>query len=422
MSICSCKIQVFFSVTAFLNSPTPDTGDTIQLGFDFPTTAPLPPALYIPQSYTELSKVIFAELKVGSGMQSMRSLGIMVTGTPGVGKSCFVPFLMIYLVSKGFSVAVQYKLKFYHYCAETKCCTVVNLCNDGFDRTNYVNTVFLSDYNSFTSQFFEDLSYNVRAVFVSSPDPDKLQIIRSFRSRVKYFMPSWTSTELMECRRRIFSDTLNFEQCQQRMERWGGIPRVVLSDERTYKTINKELSDSLKDPSIVKKLIDRCDTSCTLFDDEYARRVQWLTPMEVSADFQYAIYRFPSPSIMFEVWHEVTELPKQMSFREYLRKADSTSLLGNIYETTIRHRTFFPNADITLYLYKLAKTSIADFEASDSIKLRLSSNVKSFEKVTNIPESQDPTDMLYWPLSQTNESFDFIQPPYIFQITKSSID
>ncbi len=137
--------------------------------------------------------------------------------------------------------------------------------------------------------------------------------------------------------------------------------------------------------------------------------------MIVSFDYLDFEYIWPSTSIMFEVYNASLELPSQLTYREMFRLCEGHTFLGKVYEYAVRRAVH--SSSVVLSLYDLTN------EKSSFIELHLSSSVlvtkidpSDFKKVFN----DAPNQHVFWPLSKTQASFDFIQPPYIFQITMST--
>ncbi len=322
-----------------------------------------------------------------------------------MGKSCFLPYLILRL-SKVVDVALQIGSRFYIYDFEKE-------TSDDFDPkihySDYIDScVFLSDIVGNTKDMYQSLSFMCRSVLVSSPDKDKINFFENFRSKSKLFMPTWHEKELLKC-----AELMKFDKdtCIYRMHHWGGIPRIVFAADEEY--YHFRLSECLRDSAIVKKLCDRCN-AFSLNDAEFSKSAQWLTPMLVYSDYREFRYDWASSYVALEFFKKVQNLDKQLSFRDVLRCADSP-LLGLIYESAVR-RTINSSSPVLNFYEMLGKAGKAVISTTPTtVQMPRSIRFVSFEK-KSLGEER-PSDHVFWPLSKTQSSFDFIKPPYIFQVT-----
>ncbi len=141
----------------------------------------------------------------------------MVSGTPGIGKSCFLTFLMLYL-SKSTNVAYKYSSSVYYYDRKSSCCSLFYPFDYNFPGSE--NCVFLCDVSDTSFPLFTKLSFDCHAVFVSSPDQSKHKILKPFLSKSTYYLPLWTIDEMLNCRK-VISHNLDDMEWKLRVERGG---------------------------------------------------------------------------------------------------------------------------------------------------------------------------------------------------------
>ena len=364
----------------------------------FPSVIALPKSIYITDSYRRLAIMILENLQ----LQSSSSLAIAVTGTPGIGKSCFLPYLALVLNRK-FCIVWQVKEDFVLCDTDQKC--------KMFEKSDMKrdDSIFLSDLNLQYSDVYLRFYFQCRVIFVSSPDVDKLKFRKKFLSHTIYYMPLWTAQEVMDYRKITGHSDLKVP-LTFRFARWGGIARILFCDNQTYSDFCKEYERVLRDPNIIKKLCDRCDMNSELDDSESSVRVQWLSHMLPSHDFGCYIYAWPSVEVKFEVFQTVQSLPTQLTFRELLREVSSSLYLGDMYETAVKRRLLY-GQKLSLKLYSLDDQETKPFNIVQSIvHVNFGSNL-SDEVLENA------TKKLYIPSAKNQVSFDFVQPPCIFQIT-----
>ncbi len=193
----------------------PNVGDTISLPYKFPSPCALPQTIFITKAYHDLAAVIVSRFQY---VKDKTSCEIMVSGTPGIGKSCFLTFLMLYL-SKSTNVAYKYSSSVYYYDRKSSCCSLFYPFDYNFPGSE--NCVFLCDVSDTSFPLFTKLSFDCHAVFVSSPDQSKHKILKPFLSKSTYYLPLWTIDEMLNCRK-VISHNLDDMEWKLRVERGGG--------------------------------------------------------------------------------------------------------------------------------------------------------------------------------------------------------
>lgn len=345
------------------------------------------------------------------------SLAMILTGTPGIGKSCFIPILLLILL-KEFSVALSVGSLFY-FTNKTGICRAVTPL-EMFKENLHDNTIFITDLIDVDSacSMYGAFGYKCRVILVTSPDSTKLKFgWKNFRDFSIKYMPSWSAKDVLSFTSRINMPSYDVS-LQLRFSRWGGIPRIIFSNDKTYRSFCLMFENCLKDPVLVQKICDRCDGNTQhLYDEDFSQRAQWLSLMLVTYNFDNYRYSFLSPSIMYEVYEKVQYLPSQLTLRERIRQCEGGPFLGNLYEDAMRR--MFAYSDIeecTLYLISLDDPN----NRIDQLKIAPSTQYVDFVSGTLDEDFTDPSNVLFFPISKSQVSFDCIQPPYIFQITRQS--
>ena len=96
------------------------------------------------------------------------------------------------------------------------------------------------------------------------------------------------------------------------------------------------------------------------------------------------------------------------------RLREGHTFLGKVYEHAVK-RAIHYTSRIILNMYNLSNQKSAPRRISLSVSI-----TKVHENDLNEKFKNELTEHLFWPLSKTQASFDFVQPPYIFQITLST--
>ena len=143
----------------------------------------------------------------------------IILGNPGIGKTFFGYYLLLYFIS-------QHKTVLY----EDKDDTAYKFSTEGvyegkidqfWGELSNENNIYIVD----GKKPLENV--NAKAILVTSP---KKSIWHSFAkvNAAIYYMPIWSYDEIEKCRGLVF-DTVEKEKAQELFDKWGGIPRYVLS-------------------------------------------------------------------------------------------------------------------------------------------------------------------------------------------------
>uniref|UniRef100_A0A7S0HPZ3 Novel STAND NTPase 3 domain-containing protein n=1 Tax=Hanusia phi TaxID=3032 RepID=A0A7S0HPZ3_9CRYP len=206
--------------------------------------------LLIRQCYRDVKKIIADNfgldeitLKQREKLNYFRTL--IISGNPGIGKSCFAYYLLLYILQTGENV--YYQIADTHYFfkpSEGKWYRVIS------ERMFQERLLFkcrgwyLCDFDPSVKTYFHEDS--VKSIVFTSPKANIFkQILKEGKAR-KYFLPVWTDEEIS-----IFLDMhktrVNLEKAKKRIEEWGNIPRMILSE--ANESLAQEIGklNSLKD-------------------------------------------------------------------------------------------------------------------------------------------------------------------------------
>ena len=238
----------------FISTDLPSVGSimTFPDSLNFPITPKLPSCIFIRECYPALSDKILDVLQSRRESSESASTLVIVCGTSGIGKSCFLSYLLLYFINNSVGVCFQHSKDTVYYCSSVRQCTVISVS----DVT--AGTVFLSDMDvSGTALRINKKLCHCFAIVASSMDRDSRKVKKFFRNPLQCFMPTWTYDEIKRCHEIVYQKLVTSDEVEKRYKRWGGIPRIVFSFKDTYSFYEAELSFYLKDPKVVVGLLDR---------------------------------------------------------------------------------------------------------------------------------------------------------------------
>lgn len=146
---------------------------------------------------------------------------IVVTGTPGIGKTVFGYYLWYLLRQDGKTVVFEQKDKWYRFSDEG----VVEGRLETFSDAGFLNDPagwYLSDPEGKPRKGFTGIT-----VVLVSPGKDKTNELLKQDEACLLFMPVWSEEELLDCRRIIFPDARSVNDVRKAFEKVGGVARAV---------------------------------------------------------------------------------------------------------------------------------------------------------------------------------------------------
>lgn len=183
--------------------------------------------LFIRSCYKDLSKIII-DGAINGSMDN-----IVVTGTPGIGKSVFGYYLLYLLRLEGKTVVFEQKEKWYRFSDEG----VVQGRFETFSDAGFLNDPagwYLSDPEGKPREGFTGIT-----VVLVSPGKDKTNEFLKQDTACLLFMPVWSEDELLECRRIIFPDARSVNDVRKAFEKVGGVARAVFRPRRFARQVGK---------------------------------------------------------------------------------------------------------------------------------------------------------------------------------------
>ncbi|CAM9895128.1 unnamed protein product, partial [Ectocarpus sp. 4 AP-2014] len=172
--------------------------------------------LFIRSCYKDLSKIII------DGPINGSTNNIVVTGTPGIGKSVFGYYLLYLLRRDGKTVVFEQKGKWYRFSDEG----VVQGRFETFSDAGFLDDPagwYLSDPEGKPREGFTGVT-----VVLVLPGNDKTNQFLKQDDACLLIMPVWSEDELLECRRIIFPHVRSVNDVKKAFEKVGGVARAVL--------------------------------------------------------------------------------------------------------------------------------------------------------------------------------------------------
>ncbi|GFR52076.1 hypothetical protein Agub_g14599 [Astrephomene gubernaculifera] len=149
----------------------------------------------------------------------------LVTGTPGIGKSCFVVPLLGWLAKKENVIKVVVELNQKRYLFTT------SSSHHGPDVEEGGISDFEQELEDTNVWWIVDtgpaLYRPANTIFIASLDQNRCKGFQKFLGSTTLYMPVWSDDEMQQCRKRLFP-TLQEARFLELQSRWGNIPRYVL--------------------------------------------------------------------------------------------------------------------------------------------------------------------------------------------------
>jgi hypothetical protein len=322
-------------------------------------------ALFIRKCYHELYEII-TKLPITNAR-----FRILLTGTPGIGKSTFLIYFIIrYLYESTIDVQRRDILIFQPAESDDEFYA--------FATPNIVRKGTYSDFEAFfllsTTWYLVDWkpiskpkSTRAATLFALSPNGIQDDSFKSFEKVLSrcYCMPVWTHDELEECRDRVFS-TLSKSSLNYIYERVGGVPRSCLQAP-TEALASEESEDEALNAGL--RRLELAFQGLTDPLEALRAQEQSLTSVQVSGRL---LHKVPGPGYRdrgHRVWASAYVIDKfvntmnsqsarsmKTEVREGLARNDRDGSLGKVFECYVRH-LFFTGGGPPLKKRRLCKPS-----------------------------------------------------------------
>jgi hypothetical protein len=400
-------------------------------------------ALFIRKCYHELYDII-----VKSPITTTKPLQILLTGTPGIGKSTFLIYFIIRHLYKSIKASNSKENPVISSSGMRDILIFQPARSDNeyyaFAGPNIIRRGTSSDFRAFFSlpttwylvdwkPVFPPKSDNAATLFALSPNSIQDENFKDFEKvlNTSLCMPVWTHDELEECRLEVFPD-LPKESLNYIYSRVGGVPRSCLESP------TEALRSGLSEKQAREKGIQRLrDAFKRVKDPLHVLRAQEesLGFVKVSGRL---LHKVPDPETYQDggryVWASayvidtfVNRMNTQSAYHmkrevmEGLASNDKDGSLGKVFECYVRH-LFFTGGGVGLRKRRLYKEEERErerereqlFTLSNGLEHKLFSGIADF----SIPENDTGT---IWTPGPNFPCVDIIlTPDSLFQITISS--
>ena len=358
-------------------------------------------SLYIRESYKDLYDLIFGQYK---------KKDILILGTPGIGKTFFLTYLLIraikekkeeriiYCKHDQDKITAYFDIKNSGFIVQRKRCSAIDdILVDG-------KALLLIDAATAVTQAYS--VGNCRVIVSSSPNLDNYKDLRKDLHLVELHMPVWTFEEI-ECATPEYLAVVDKDEIMERYKKFGGIPRVIFADKDRYTSFEKIQHNALQHCKLRTLFgqFSRVDTGAN--SHQIFHQV-----VKSGSEYNSIEMRFASQYISDKVCTAVTlqsvelewlmqssrSIPSMGAFRGYL--FEPIAFLGLVEEHTYKVRAVLDGTTSQLDLKKKERIIIDDF---DSLDLN-----KEYSSAFLIPRKKN------------NTTWDSLAPPTsIFQVTVS---
>ena len=351
--------------------------------------------LYVRKAYVEIYKEIY------ESCLRRRKMIITVEGTPGVGKTFFLLYMLFRFkeqkVAIGLSISSQCVIldqerKYPRMCDQSELDDYLS----AHPECIYLHDPFVSISGRKSNPILRSSGITI---ITTSVDGRNTVTVKNITTRMQYYMPVWSCAELVACANQCYGGITRSKVVKTRFHYWGGSARNVLMEDDTG--VYRKFNQILQQVDSVETLLSRLEG--TMSDSEPDKRFQWLRHMFVSDDYRSFFYDWPSKYIRWSVLMQLKEIQQTFIHRIKLLANGNYIKSGQLYEDFVKS-----------YFLKSGKSELVIRDSSSSLTISVSTNYTLFfndEKIT--PRK----DVLYVPGEENKESIDLVLPPIMFQIT-----
>ena len=333
--------------------------------------------------------------------QRSTSIGIRLTGTPGVGKSCFLPYVKQELLKdkRKVFVTVDRRSVYFHG----------NEVEEDADPR-----MLLKSSEEYIIHLFDPSSGSevapTKAITILFVSPGRTKYGGfSTENIINLFMPPWRERELAECCKVCYG--MEKKQVEELYEKWGGSIRRVVRFQKVFQKAYDHQLESFLSSQCLLDTINQVEWSHLAYDDR-SQSHQWILhrwPIVTGdeADYCDCTLDFPSHYIKMKIRDALAR--NQIDWKA---SSNNPTLLGKLYETEVLRDLFKPISDEGVHhLQHKARHKPTDelFDVPVVRKYILFSNQ---DKINPAKKGA-----LYTPTESNKTGIDYVMPPWIFLIT-----
>ena len=336
------------------------TNNTLELadGTFFVGEPDLGSKLFIRPCYEDLSELIWEGVIDGTMKK------IVVTGTPGIGKSQFGFYLMYLLRCRGKTVVLDKKGFWYRFSDEG---VIVG------NRSVFINAGYLQGTNTWflcDPKNRPEVLVLPTVVLVSPKTTRTNDFMKQANSR-RFYMPVWSLGELLECRRAIFAHVPESD-VRKRFGMVGGVARAVFDADKLGEVcVKMQRAASNMDLGVLQQtLLGDADRIST---DRSGDALFHLSPIPETGFKKFSV------GFASEYAHNVTsgELPKRefAALASFVRAAFANDELGAkvVAERaagfeTVAHKTIGGAGDQERFAMRILSSAIAPVLEGNSLR------------------------------------------------------
>mmetsp|Transcript_17122 Transcript_17122/g.56761 ORF Transcript_17122/g.56761 Transcript_17122/m.56761 type:complete len:760 (-) Transcript_17122:1191-3470(-) len=149
---------------------------------------------------------------------------VILTGTPGIGKSCFAYFLLLQLLRPGEEVVYQIGSEYWYFDGEAW-----SLLMDGSVAQRFLQTFrhwYICDLLKKQGNY--SISRTAKTIIISSPKYGMFKAIVNAGSAKRYFLPLWSDEEMSLFIKMQSERGMDPDEVQKIVEDWGNVPRNIV--------------------------------------------------------------------------------------------------------------------------------------------------------------------------------------------------
>ncbi|EKX38912.1 hypothetical protein GUITHDRAFT_115015 [Guillardia theta CCMP2712] len=184
--------------------------------------------LFIRESYLEMMERIAMEFRLDPETLKdeesiQRGHQVILTGTPGIGKSCFAYFLLVQLLRPGEQLVYQIGSEYWYFDGEAW-----SLIEDQSAARRFIRTFrhwYICDLENQDAGNFVRSQF-AKTILISAPKTEMFEDILN-RGAQRYLLPLWSDEE-MSLFISMHGDRVDLEEAEQIIEEWGNVPRYIL--------------------------------------------------------------------------------------------------------------------------------------------------------------------------------------------------